>query len=375
MKILWFTWKDLAHPEAGGAERVNEEIAWRLIRDGHEVIFIVSGFRGEKQNKINQKYQIIRLGNRYTVYWKAYRYYKKNLVGWADLVIDEMNTVPFFCKYYVKEPNVILAYQLCREIWFYQMVFPVNFIGYLAELIYLKLISDTIVLTESESTKNDLIRYGFSKEKIYIFPIGINIEPIENINSYKKLDKPTLLSLGAMRPMKRTLDQLKAFEIAKKSIPDLQLKIIGDSSNIYGKKVMTNVENSPFSHDIEYLGKINEVGKLELIRSSHLVLQTSVKEGWGLVVTESNSQGTPVVSYNVDGLRDSIKNGATGILTSKNNPKNLANHLVNLLNDKNGYKSMRFQGWLWSKKMTFENCYEKFFSILVSILENIDVQS
>jgi flavodoxin len=40
MKILWFTWKDRSHPRSGGAEVVNEEIAQRLARDGHEVIFL-----------------------------------------------------------------------------------------------------------------------------------------------------------------------------------------------------------------------------------------------------------------------------------------------------------------------------------------------
>ena len=39
MKILWLTWKDRKNPLAGGAEVVNEELAKRLVKDGHEVIF------------------------------------------------------------------------------------------------------------------------------------------------------------------------------------------------------------------------------------------------------------------------------------------------------------------------------------------------
>lgn len=42
MKILWLTWKDRSHPRSGGAEVVNEEIAKRLARDGHEVVFLKS---------------------------------------------------------------------------------------------------------------------------------------------------------------------------------------------------------------------------------------------------------------------------------------------------------------------------------------------
>ena len=41
MKILWFTWKDMKNPYAGGAEVVNEQLAKRLVADGHEVTFLV----------------------------------------------------------------------------------------------------------------------------------------------------------------------------------------------------------------------------------------------------------------------------------------------------------------------------------------------
>ena len=46
MNILWMTWKDIEHPQAGGAEFINEEIARRLASDGHEVILFVAGFPG-----------------------------------------------------------------------------------------------------------------------------------------------------------------------------------------------------------------------------------------------------------------------------------------------------------------------------------------
>lgn len=121
---------------------VNEEIAKRLARDGHEVIFLVGGFKGCALEETIDGYKVVRLGNRWSVYWKAWRYYKKNLRGWADLVIDEVNTMPFFCKFYVREKNILFVHQLCREIWFYEMAFPLNVLGYALEPIYLWLLRD-----------------------------------------------------------------------------------------------------------------------------------------------------------------------------------------------------------------------------------------
>lgn len=360
MKLLWFAWKDLCHPQAGGAERVNEEIAKRLARDGHEVILLVGGFKGGAPDEQREGYRIIRLGNRYTVYWYAYRHYKKHLKGWADLVIDEMNTVPFFCKYYVRERNILLSYQLCREIWFYQMSFPLSWIGFVLEPFYLWLLRDRQVITESESTRQDMLRFGFDKKSISIISIGILATPVEHLDDVEKFQQPTLLSLGAIRAMKRTLDQVKAFELAKKQIPTLQLMIAGNAEGSYGKKVLRRIAASEYTQDIKYLGSVNEAKKTELMQKSHLILVTSVKEGWGLIVTESNSQGTPAAVYNIDGLRDSVLNGKTGVLTTKNNPASLAREVVVLLQNNVRYAELRSAAWKSSRRFTSENSYNDF---------------
>jgi hypothetical protein len=88
--------------------------------------------------------------------------------GRPNLVIDEVNSIPFFAKFYAKEKNILLVHQLCRQIWFYQMFFPLSLIGYLLEPLYLRLLSDRKVITVSESTKRDLTRFGFKAENTSI---------------------------------------------------------------------------------------------------------------------------------------------------------------------------------------------------------------
>lgn len=366
MKFLWFSWKDLSHPQAGGAERVNEEIAKRLSLDGHEVIMVVAGFPGAKEEEIRNGYRIVRLGNRYTVYWHAYRYYKNYLQGWADLVIDEMNTIPFFCKYYVTEKNILFVHQLCREIWFYQMSYPVNIVGYLFEPLYLRLLSDRDVITISDSTRRDLARYGFNIKNIQIISMGTTLNPVEHLAQLSKFLDPTLLSLGAIRPMKRTVDQIKAFEIAKRKIPDLKLIIAGTAVGCYGQKVLGLIRRSPNAKDIHYAGAVSEEEKARLMGKSHLLLVTSIKEGWGLVVTEANSQGTPAIVYDVDGLRDSVRSKQTGYVTKKNTPKLLADAVLLSYSNTQAYENMRSQAHSWSCKINFNQCYTDFLTVMKS---------
>lgn len=159
--------------------------------------------------------------------------------------------------------------------------------------------------------------------------------------------------------MKRTLDQIKAFEIAKESIPNLQLKVAGDTSGAYGKKVISYIKDSKFSNDIEVCGRVSKDEKIELMQKSHLLLVTSIKEGWGLVVTEAASQGTPSVVYDVDGLRDSVNDGYSGIVV-KSDEKALAGGIVSLMNDNEVYNKLRTNGYIWSEEITFFKAYESF---------------
>ena len=369
MNILWFTWKDIKDPYAGGAEVVSNQLAKRLVADGHEVIFLVRGFPRMAKEEMVNGYKVIRVGNYRTVYWEAFKYYRKNLKGWADLVIEEANIIPFFCNWYVKEKSILFFHNLGREIWFYEMGYLKGLAGYLLEPIWLQFLGKKRnIITISESTKNDLIKFRCRKNKIEIISEGIEIEPLKDLK-IEKFSKPTLLSLGAIRAMKRTDQIILAFELAKKEMPDLQLIIAGCTAGKFAKKVLAMIEESPFKDSIKCLGRVSQEKKIELMQKSHLIAVTSAKEGWGLIVTEANSQGTPAVVYNVDGLRDSVKNQITGYICEKNTPENLSKKIREALQNKENYEIIRENAWQWSKDINFDKSYESFINLVNSHVE------
>ena len=77
------------------------------------------------------------------------------------------------------------------------------------------------------------------------------------------------------------------------------------------------------------------------------------KEGWGLNVIEAGSQSTPTVGYDKEGLRDSIVNNKTGLLTNSD-PKSLADAIKKLIEDKNLYNKLSKGASDWSKKFSWE---------------------
>jgi glycosyltransferase involved in cell wall biosynthesis len=361
MRILWLSWKDIQHPQAGGAEVVTSELCKRLVRAGHEVTLVTASYPGAKHKDVIDGYAIVRVGGRFSVYCQAYWYVKHHMADWPDFVVEEVNTIPFFSKLYLRyTPRLLFFHMLCREIWFHQLPFPASLIGYIIEPLYLKFLSSERAIAMSASTKRDLARYGFRSEDVTIISEGIQLKPVRELASKTKFVRPTIISLGSIRRMKQTLDQIRAFELAKASTPTLQMRIAGDSSGSYGKKVLAAIASSPYKDDIEYLGRISSAEKKRLLREAHLITVTSIKEGWGLIVTEAASQGTPAVVYDVDGLRDSVRHGKTGVICSDNTPQSMADGITKLILDASYYRTLQKNAWEWSKHINFEVSFEQF---------------
>ena len=172
-----------------------------------------------------------------------------------------------------------------------------------------------------------------------------------------------ILTLGRCDPQKSTLDIMRAFELAKEKIPLARLVVAGLCDGPYGDKVRGVREVSRYKKDITITGPVSQEKKIDLMREAAVVCMASVKEGWGLVITEANSQGTPAVVYDVDGLRDSVKNRETGLMCEAN-PGSMAQNIIKLLGDRGEYEQLRKAGWEWSKEMTFERSYKDFLNLL-----------
>lgn len=360
MRIVWLSWKDREHPQAGGAETVSGKIMDNLVRDGNEVILITSRYSNSQVEEVTPTgIHIIRTGNRYSVYIQARNYFQRHYSDWPDLVVDEMNTIPFGATFYTKKTTILLTYQLARSVWFHQMPFPASLLGYIAEPIYLRALSSRypLVLTESDSTRNELTQFGFRRDRIRIFRVGMALQPVEELTVKSSR---VILSLGSVRPMKRTLDAVKAFEVARSLDSSLKLVVAGDISSAYGKRVAKYISQSPYKESISIRGRVTNQERLRLMSEAALILVTSIKEGWGLIVTEANSQGTPAIAYDTDGLRDSVQQGITGVLVANGDYNGMGRAICDTLNSPASYETLRMSGWKWSKEFTFENSYRDF---------------
>jgi glycosyltransferase involved in cell wall biosynthesis len=351
MRILWFNWRDIKNPAAGGAEVFTHEVCKRLVKQNgvDSLTLFTSSFDEAYEEEEVDGVRIVRIGSRYSVYRKARKFYERNKDHF-DIVVDEINTKPFNTPAFVhQKPIVALIHQLAREFWFYETRFPVNLIGYLfLENYWLSKYRNIPTVTVSKSSEEDLRKLGF--RYVTIVPEGLNFSPLERLP--EKEVKPTVLFVGRLKKAKKPDDALRAFKTIKDEIPDARLWIVGDGYMKEGLEVLAS-ELFPYSSDVVIFGKQSNAKKLELMSKAHVLLVPGVREGWGLVVTEASAMGTPAVAYDVPGLRDSVIDGVTGTLVQAGDTVGMGIEALDLLNDhikrktysKNGMQNAKLFDW------------------------------
>jgi trehalose synthase len=145
-------------------------------------------------------------------------------------------------------------------------------------------------------------------------------------------DKPIVTQISRFDIWKDPLGVIKAFKIARKEV-DATLVLLGNvaTDDPEGEEVYDNL----LKHRDERLIILSRQDTAlvnALQRKAAVVLQKSLKEGFGLTVSEAMWKGTPVIGGNVGGIRTQIKDGINGFLVNSNNEA--AERIVQLLKDK-----------------------------------------
>lgn len=320
MRILFLNWKDLAHPNAGGAEVYTEEVARRWAMWGHDVTLFCAAVPGRPEREDVHGVTVVRRGSRLGVYAAARRFVTTEARGAFDVIIDEVNTRPFLTPKYVRDtPTIAFMHQVAREIWFHETPLPVAIAGrYVFEPMWLRQYRDVPTLTVSQSSAESLRDYGL--RDITVVPEGIDLEgPRADTN---KAEHPTVCFVGRLTSSKRPDHILDAFHRLRKQLPDARLDMVGDGP------LRRRLERRS-APGVTFHGRVDGDTKVKLMQRAHALALTSVREGWGLVVDEAAAVGTRTVAYDRPGLRDSVP-AAGGILVDPN-PAALADAMLRVL--------------------------------------------
>lgn len=372
MDILILNWKDIKHPQVGGAEIIVYELAKRLVKDGHNVTWFCREYvLGRKEDEYDG-IKIVRRGNLVTMYLYAPLYYW-SLPKKPDIVIDMSNTIYWQTPLWVlRSKKVAYLNQLAQEVFKYEYNLLLRTLGNVAERLQYITYKKTPFISYSNSTKDDLVTMGIPAKNINLFSLGIDHERYKPGN---KTDYPLFLCVSRLVKMKRTDLVIKAMEIVVRKHPEAKLAVVGYG---YDRKRLELLRNYLELHDTVYFqdenilffGKNEKDRKINSMQSAWALIFPSVKEGWGMTVTECAACGTPTIATDVTGLRDSVVNGKTGILVSKDpTPEEIAKEMIKLIERPKLRRKMSKEAIKWAKSFTWGRSYEEFSRIIENIVK------
>ncbi len=280
---------------------------------GHEVIWLAGGYAGCTREELIDGVRIVRYGTPITIYLLAPLLYYWKWRGDFDVVVDQIHGIPFLTPLWAsKSRKIAFIHEVAQEIWDEMLPFPINIIGKQYEKVYFRLYRSIPFWTDSNSTRDDLVRYGIPEKNITVIPCAIDLIPVSEVP--EKEPNLTLLFVGRLVKMKGVEDAITIFSRIKDDHADAMLWIVGAGEESYVKKLKALVTELNLSDSVVFRGFVSEAEKVRAYRKAHFLLHTSIREGFGLTVLEANSQGTPVIAYDVPGIRDIVKHKVNGYI-------------------------------------------------------------
>jgi trehalose synthase len=150
-------------------------------------------------------------------------------------------------------------------------------------------------------------------------------------------DRPLICQVSRFDPWKDPIGVIDAYRIVTESVPDAQLALVGSMATDdpegweFFHRTFQHAEGDP---DIKILNNLNNVGAIEVNAfqsQADVCMQKSIREGFGLTVTEAQWKGRPMIGGDVGGIPLQIEDGTSGFLVDS--PEAAARRSIELLED------------------------------------------
>lgn len=328
-RIHVLAWRDLDDPEAGGSELHIHEVARRWAAAGIRVTMRTSHAPGRSEDTIRDGYRVIRRAGRYLVFPRAVLSELAGRHGPSDALVEIWNGVPFLSPVWHRGPRLVLLHHMHADM--FRMVLPPNLARF-GELIERRLAPPLYrrsqIATLSDSSREELLEgMRLPADRVAVVPPGIDPR-FRPDPSVERSPEPLLVAVGRLVPVKRHHLLIEAVAEARRRIPGIRLRIIGEG---YEREDLEALVAELGAHDwVELPGRVDDDELVRSYQEAWAVVSSSSREGWGMTITEAAACGTPAVATDIAGHADAVDPDRTGLLCREGE---LADALVRILGD------------------------------------------
>jgi len=348
MRFLMLNWRDPKNPLAGGAERVTHAYLVALAKRGHEVFWFANSFPSGAGEETLDNVHIVRGGGFGTSILKAIQWYRAQPP--FDLVMDQHHGIPWYSPWWCRTQSVSYVHEVLGPIWSAFYPWPIATIGRWQERWTQWCYRKVPFWTACLSTRDCLQAHGV--RAIQIIPYGVHTVALSSLPE-KPLNLPLRLAVvSRLAPNKRIDHAVRTVSCLKQKGIAAHLTIVG-AGEVEGdlRRLVTELQ---LDDRVTLTGPLSEADKDAQLRDAHILLHTSLREGWGLNVIEANAMGTPAVVYPVAGLVESTLHDQTGIISQDETPESLAAALAGVLASPEKYASYRVNAWERAKTLHWD---------------------
>jgi glycosyltransferase involved in cell wall biosynthesis len=364
-KILLLSYRDLRHPEMGGAEIIIHEIYRRLHAAGHPVTYLTCRFPGGADRDVIDGVPVIRIGNLYNFNFAAGNYYRRHLRDQGyTVIVEDLNKLPFYSPAFQRElPVLVNIPHLFGTTVFTQAAFPLAFYVWFQERFIPSVYRESEFQVLSDSTRDDLRGRGIPGERVHVVRSGIDhgyYQPPPGGRTASPA--PVLIYLGRLKRYKCIEHPIRVLPRLRAEVPGTEYWIVGEGD--YRGELERIARAEGCAEAVRFFGFKEGAEKLDLLHRSRILLYTSPKEGWGLSVIEANATGLPCVASNSPGLRESVRNGETGFLVPHGDLEALHDRLRELLTDDALWSRFSQAGLVWAARFNWDTMAEETLALI-----------
>jgi glycosyltransferase involved in cell wall biosynthesis len=370
VRILVVNWQDWTHPQAGGAEIHLRETFGRLAGRGHRVdLLCVAHPDAPREERLDGINVIRRGGSRATFNFTVPRVWRSALSrNGYDVVVDDMNKIPFYLPLYVDPPVVALVHHLFGRTIFQETNPLFGAYVWLSERPIASVYRDCPFIAVSPSTAADLERRGVNRAGIVVIPNGIpDLADEDALLALPKDPAPLFVYLGRLKRYKRVELLLEAFARVEPELPGARLVIAGDGD--HRAALERDARARGIAERVEFPGWVGEEEKWRLLRRAWAVGYTSPKEGWGFSSIEAQRVGTIAIVSDAPGLRDTVVDGETGRVVPHGDVAALAEALLATARNPEERGRMEARAIVRARTFTWDAAADATESVLVEAIE------
>jgi len=272
----------------------------------------------------------------------------------------------FHAPHYVLPPLLgcksVVTIHDCIHLMFPQYLPNRMALAYASTSIRLAARRATRVLTVSESSKRDILRFvPVPPEKIDViynaYDERFGIEPAEEevvrVRERYQLTDEFVLYAGNVKPHKNLERLIEAFDLVRRrGLPHLKLVLIGDDISRY-TALRRAVHRHQLHKYVRFLGYMPEETLAVMYRLAAVFVFPSLYEGFGLPPIEAMASGTPVVTSNVSSLPEVA--GDAALLVDPYDPAAIADGIDRVLRDESLRRDLRVKGLARAKQFSWES--------------------